>query len=320
MYVHGIKHELLQSPLWGNVQEAEGRRIFYVDRCLLIKHPLLLGFSWLYSPRPAIHEEEQLKELIPSVAAIAKKENAVFWKIDGLKLENWKIGTLKLFSISSPLQPPETLLLDLSQSEDELLGRMKEKTRYNIRLAQKKGVTTRWSKDVSNIPLFYNLLKQTAARQAIRIHSQSHYTHILNIVGEEDAAALIIAESEEKIPIAANLVTFFGGTATYLHGGTDNRYRALMAPYLLQWETIQEAKRRGLRWYDLGGCAVTRGKIKEWTGITRFKEGFGGKLFDCGKTYDVVFRKGWYKMYKKSQRPLCRFKIGGTPARNSLKN
>lgn len=71
-----------------------------------------------------------------------------------------------------------------------------------------------------------------------------------------------------------------------------------MVPYLLQWETIQEAKRRGLRRYDLGGCAVTRGKIKQWAGITRFKEGFGVELYKFGETYDVVFNRAWHALYK----------------------
>ena len=124
-----------------------------------------------------------------------------------------------------------------------------------------------------------------------------HYKNILSIFAKENAAALGIAYYEDK-PIAANLVTFYGDAATYLHGGTEHSHRNLMAPYLLQWETIQEAKQRGLHWYDLGGAAVTRGKIKEWAGITRFKEGFGGTLTDMGETYDVVFNRAWYALYK----------------------
>lgn len=296
MHVQEIKNELLQSPLWARVRESDGHKIFYTGQCLLIKHTLPFGLSWLYSPRPAIRDEEQLKPLIQSVAAIAKRENAVFWKIEGidpllLPLHKGEIQR------GCPLQPPQTFLLDLSPSENKLLARMKEKTRYNIRLAKKKGVTERWSKDLNDVDVFYRLLRKTAKRQKIGIHSEEHYRNIVKILGKENAAAIIFAYYQNQ-PIAANLVTFFSDTATYLHGGADHQYRSLMAPYLLQWEAIREAQKRGCHYYDFGGCAITRGKINEWAGITRFKEGFGGELFDFWETYDVVFKRRWYWLYK----------------------
>ncbi len=286
---------LLQSFLWAQVQEAAGRRVFYIENCLIIKYTLPFGKSWLYSPRPIIKNEEKLNELAREAAQIARKEKAMFWKIEGIQ-DNFQIFNFQ-FSKGQPLQYRETFLVDLTQTENELLKNMKQKTRYNINLGLKKGVTTRWSKNLEDIPIFYSLLKETAKRQGITIHSENHYRNILEILGKQNVAELIIA-SYKNTPIAANLVTFYGDTATYLHGGTDHFHHNLMAPYLLQWETIQEAKRRGLRWYDLGGCAVTRGKIKEWAGITRFKEGFGGELADMGKTYDVVFNRAWYALYK----------------------
>lgn len=128
-----------------------------------------------------------------------------------------------------------------------------------------------------------------------------HYKNILSIFAKENAAALGIAYYEDT-PIAANMVTFYGDTATYLHGGTKHSYHNLMAPYLLQWEAIREAKRRGYPYYDFGGCAVTKGKVTQWAGITRFKEGFGGVCADMGETYDVIFQKKWYWLYKTGQR------------------
>jgi len=286
--------ELLQSPLWGQVQTSAGRRVFYVKNCLIIKHALPFGKSWLYSPRPIITDEKKLNELAHKIAAIAKQEKAIFWKIDGIP--KLRITNYKLLN-SSTLQYPETFILDLSKTEDELLKNMKPKTRYNIGLARKKNITIRWSQNSRDIPLFYKLLDETANRQKIAIHKMQHYKNILSIFAKKNAAALGIAYYEDK-PVAANLVTFYGDAATYLHGGTEHSHRNLMAPYLLQWETIQEAKQRGLRFYDLGGVAVHGGKIKEWAGITRFKEGFGGTLTDMGETYDVVFNRAWYALYK----------------------
>lgn len=287
--------ELLQSPLWGKTQEADGRKIFYAGQCLIIKHALPFGKSWLYSPRPEIKTEEQFTEIAGEIAKIARTEKAIFWKMEGIQ-NNFQIFNFQ-FSKGQPLQYAETFIIDLSKTEEDLLKNMKSKTRYNIGLAQKKGMITRLSKDESDVDIFYRLLTETAERQKIGIHSEEHYRNIIKILGEENAAAIIFAYHNNQ-PIAANLITFFGDTAVYLHGGADHQYRSIMAPYLLQWEAIREARERGCHYYDFGGCAVTRGKINEWAGITRFKEGFGGELFDFGETYDVAFRRARYWLYK----------------------
>lgn len=296
--------EILQSPFWAEAQETAGRRVVYIENCLTIKHALPLGKGWLYSPRPIIKSEEQWNALLSQVTAIAKQEKAIFWKIEGVPklLITGKHSYSKCkIQNSAPVQYPETFIIDLFQTEEELLKNMKPKTRYNIALARKRGVAVQWSKNINDIDVFYDLLTETSRRQKIGIHSKKHYENIIKILGEHNAGAIIFAHHNNK-PIAANLVTFYGDVAAYLHGGTDSRYRAFMAPYLLQWETIQEAKRRGLIRYDLGGCAVTKGKIEKWAGITQFKEGFGGTLTDMGETYDVVFNRTWYALYKNASR------------------
>lgn len=102
---------------------------------------------------------------------------------------------------------------------------------------------------------------------------------------------LFIAEYQGKT-IAANLVNFFGPTATYTHGGWDWEYRSLMAPHLLQWEQIKEAKNRGCKAYDFWGID----KIN-WPGITRFKKGFGGKEVNYIGTFDLILKQAWYSAY-----------------------
>lgn len=296
---------LLQSSLWASVQQAAGRSVFTLgenDQHLIIKHSLPFGRCWFYSPRLDVSAAD-FPALVNAAAALARKEKAIFWKVE--LLNSWVRAssphpetrterlTQHLIKNSHPLQYPETFLLDLNTNSDQLLAAMKPKTRYNIKLAEKHGVTVNWSTDVE---VFYDLLTQTASRQKIGLHSKKHYEDIIKILGAADAAAIIIAYYKNE-PIAANLVTFYGDTATYLHGGTNDAHKAVMAPYLLQWESMLEAQRRGLRWYDLGGCAVTTGKIDHWSGITRFKAGFGGDLHQFGETFDVVFDKTWYKLY-----------------------
>ncbi len=110
--------------------------------------------------------------------------------------------------------------------------------------------------------------------------------------GESFKNSLFIAEYNSK-QIAANMVNIFGQTATYLHGGSDNESRNLMAPHLLQWEQIKFAKAQGCKVYDFWGC-----DDEKWPGVSRFKKGFGGREIEFCGTHDYVFDKWWYEIYK----------------------
>jgi len=286
--------QLLQSKLWAKVQQARGRDVFYLDDILIIKHQLLLGKTWLYSAQLNLSVKKLIK-IIPKIKKIAQKEKAIFWKVESIFGQPLKLN--KNLKLSTPLQPYETFLIDLSTSKKKLLKNMKQKTRYNIRLAKRKGVKVYWSQKQKDLNIFYSLLNQTAKRQKIKLHPKKHYQNILKIFGPKNKAKIIVAEYKKE-PIAANLIIFFGNTATYLHGGTSKKHRTKMAPYLLQWQAILKAKKQDLKFYDLGGCAVKKGKIKEWAGLTRFKSGFGGQLYQFGETYDLIFKKMQYQIYQ----------------------
>jgi lipid II:glycine glycyltransferase (peptidoglycan interpeptide bridge formation enzyme) len=109
---------------------------------------------------------------------------------------------------------------------------------------------------------------------------------------------LWVAESLNNDIIAANLMVFYGDTATYLHGASNYAFRALMAPNLLQWNLIQEAKKRGFKYYDFHGIAPNENPKHPWAGVTRFKKGFGGEIANYPGTYDFIYETGWYKIYK----------------------
>ena len=149
------------------------------------------------------------------------------------------------------MQPREILILDISKSEEELLAGMKQKTRYNIKLAEKRDVKVLASREKKYIDEFCRLVKITAERDKITPHPENYYRKMFETIPPE-ILKLYIAEYEGKI-IAANLVLFFGKTATYMHGASDNEHRNVMAPYLLQWQTILDAKKSGCNRYDLGG-------------------------------------------------------------------
>jgi lipid II:glycine glycyltransferase (peptidoglycan interpeptide bridge formation enzyme) len=118
---------------------------------------------------------------------------------------------------------------------------------------------------------------------------------MVEVMGENNLK-LFIAEYEDRI-IAANIVMFFGNRAVYLHGASSNECRNLMAPYLLQWEQIKEAKKQGCEIYDFWGIDE-----KKWPGVTRFKKGFGGEEIDYSGTFDFIFDKTWYEIYKIAKR------------------
>ena len=289
-------NSFLQSSIWAEFQKSLGRKIWQIDSINIIKHNLPFGKSYLYSPRC---EGKFLSELFfKKIKEIAKQENAIFLKIE--PLEELRASPLELekfgFRKSNNIQPQKTLILDITKSEQELLNQMHYKTRYNIGLAKKKEILIK--KDKSKFEDFWRLIEETKKRDGFRPHPKEYYRKMLEIPGIE----LFVAEFKNKI-IAANIVVFCGKTVTYLHGASDYKYRNLMAPHLLQWEQILEAKKRGCLEYDFWGIDE-----KKWPGVTRFKKGFGGREIVYPGAYDLVFQPIWYKIYKNIRLLLTRLK------------
>ncbi len=298
----------LQSPEWEQFQQSVGRRTWRIDDILVIEHPLGFGLRFLYCPRPMFENAEQEREFFDGAARLGKTDRAIFLKIDPvqkLQTTNYKLKT------TSSVQPRITTVLDLAQSAEKLLARMHPKTRYNIRLAEKKWVKVRATRyevrgTNSDIHSFSALLEETARRDGFRTHPSVYYEKLLSIRSVEFTNELFLAEHEGKI-LAGALVNFYAPSsgkgerpsgahrrvATYLHGASSNEARNVMAPYLLHWGIIQEARQRGYHYYDFWGIDETK-----WPGITRFKTGFGGQTVEYPETVDVVYRPTLYAVYR----------------------
>lgn len=152
-------------------------------------------------------------------------------------------------------QPEYTNMVDLSLSEAEILAQMKPKGRYNIHLAEKKGIKIMSCLKASDAAdIFYNLFQETTHRDKFSGHDKTFYENVLKIGGESGIAKLYIAYLSTT-PIVAIIVTSFGDRATYFYGASSNAHRNLMAPYLLQWTAMLDAKKEGKKWYDLFGIA-----------------------------------------------------------------
>ncbi len=227
------------------------------------------------------------------------------------------------------IQPPSTVVLPIGESEEEILAGMKRKTRYNIRLAEKKGVETRiYSAEEALVPSgpldkWYELYEETAARDAIAIHSKTYYTRFFELVagqqgldGEPAAGQgeqrergrrgrpslyLITAEHEGDL-LAGIVVSIYGETATYVYGAGSNYKRNLMASYAVQWEAIRLAKREGALAYDLFGIPPSDDPSHPMHGLYRFKTGFGGTIIHRAGCRDYPLRPMQYRVYRLLER------------------
>jgi lipid II:glycine glycyltransferase (peptidoglycan interpeptide bridge formation enzyme) len=270
----------------------------------------------------AINKTQEITELlIDEIKKTAKKEKVVFIRMAPPYDKNDELGIMN-YGWQRPkilvnlIEPVSTLVLDLTKSEAELLAAMHQKTRYNIKLAEKRNVAIRNQKPENrDIENFYRLLCETAKRDRINIFSKEYYTKLINyfinelrITNYELRATLLIAEFEGKM-LAAILVIGFGDTATYLYGASGNEGRELMPNYLLQWSAIKWAKEQGYKKYDFWGVTQMNSRMSAnkfandgWAGITRFKRGFvnekTGKEINYLGVYDLVLSQFWYNLYR----------------------
>ncbi len=287
--------QFLQSWEWGEFQEAVGNTVFRVGveeneeliavATLIKKYlPGQKSKAYFFCPRGPIFQN--LEFLFDEIKRLAKKENVIFLRFEPQeKIQNIKHKVQDTINI----QPKKTLILDISKTEEDLLKEMHKKTRYNIRLASKKEVEISELKE-DEFDELWELIKETSERDGFRSHPRRYYEKMFKL--SNDFLKFYIAKYEGKI-ISCLIATFFGDMATYTHGASSNEHRNVMAPYLLQWHTIKEAQKRGIKYYDFHGIDE-----KKWPGVTKFKKGFGGEIINYPGTFDMVFNSFWYHMYK----------------------
>lgn len=301
----------LQTWAWGNAQERMGvwcSRIVVEDKgkivatALVIERSLKLGYAWLYVPRGPIFAENlsesdkqaAWKVLEEKFNSLAEEKGSFFIRIDPL-LESFAREAWR--KSSREVQPQHTLLLDLAKPEDALLAQMRPKMRYNIRLAEKKGVQVRFSFEPKDVDIFLSLCEGVEKRTGFSYHPDAYYKSIIDVLGKSGMAELAIAEVEGR-PAAAHLMIYADGVATYAHGASDHAYRDSMAPTILYWKTILRAKEKGMQTYDFFGVAPEDADSDHpWAGITRIKTGFGGTRASYCGAYDLVLNEALYTMF-----------------------
>ena len=276
----------LQSKHWINFQHKLKTTFYLIKskkaQALVIENKLPVVGKYLYIPRGPIFTEDQNDDqmLLAEIKKIAVEKKAGWIRVEPQKTENLKEIKGMLVKAGKNHQPAETLVLDLKKDLTEILAGMKQKTRYNIRLAEKKGTEIKISQKSEDLNIFWELVQETAQRDGVGFHEKAYYQKMLEAIPQENLS-LMIAYNKNKA-VGAVLISFFGGVATYLHGASSSENRSLMANYLLQWEAIKKAKEKGMERYDFGGIAVNLNK-KKWEGVTRFKKGF------CSNCEPLIF-------------------------------
>jgi lipid II:glycine glycyltransferase (peptidoglycan interpeptide bridge formation enzyme) len=292
---------------------------------LVIRRRLAAGVSFSYVPWgpelpaafPAEARYAALAELAEALKAFLPKDTAFIrfdppWYAEGAAVFPPPPGD-PFVRAGADVQPPDTVLVNLNQTMDSLLGGMKPKWRYNARLALKKGVVIRRA-DEAGLDVFYSLLKETARRDGIAIHGIQYYQTLFSHCGEygknRGAAAgnavdlrLYIAEHEGS-PLAAIIVLLRGGQAVYLYGASSDRERGLMAPYALQVKAMEDAMASGCGEYDLFGIPPVSAEDAPdhpMAGLYRFKTGFGGRVIHRPGSWDYPLRPFVYHLFRTAE-------------------
>jgi len=248
---------------------------------------------------PAWQEEVENACGKASLTSIISRPKCTFGKRNGVHIKKARVD----------IQPPDTIILDITQTDDALLGQFKSKWRYNIRLSEKKGchvhcVDMKDDESIAKgIDLFYELYKTTAKRDGIAIHSKKYYASLFMLAKDKDKNYLrLYVATYNNINLAAIICIFYEEEATYLYGASCNQYRNLMPTYLLQYIAIKDAKKASCKTYDFYGIPPNDNPKHPMAGLYRFKSGFGGKIIHRIGSIDSYKNPFLYAFYSIAER------------------
>lgn len=310
---------LLQTKEWADFRVSQGWQAYEIDGISILERKLPMGKSFLYAPEVEWDQLQKLQNIDTKIQKIAQEKRAIFFRLEILDEYSEKIvqklkdnGFIKAFE---ELQPEWRQVIDISKSEEEILAQMKEKGRYNIKIAQKNGIIIKkadLSTSLDNtrdksleVNEFYEIFSETAKRDGFSIRPREYFEKMLEILGEN--IELLIAEYQGKI-IAAEIVSYYKETASYLYGASSSEFRNVMAPYLLHWEVIKLAKARGSKFYDLlavdpiADSSQQTASSHKYAGIGRFKRQFGGRTVHITGSYDLVYKPVWYWLFRMAEK------------------
>jgi peptidoglycan pentaglycine glycine transferase (the first glycine) len=326
---------LLQTWEWGQIKSRYGWRVIpkqWFDAqgrleaaALVLERPLLVGrfdtgLRILYTPRGPVMDwrnRDLRQRVLADLIHLARQEKAILVKIDpevrlgegipgssqdrpdpeGLQFQE-EISQSGWVLSNEQVQFRNSAWLDLRGSEDDWLTRMKQKTRYNVRLAQKKGIQVR-DGCAADYAFLYHLYAETSLRDGFVIRSENYYHDVWQTFQSSNLLDILIAEDNGH-PIAAVFLFHFGEKAWYLYGMSNNESREKMPNYLLQWEAMRRAEERGCTVYDLWGAPEVFDESDSMWGVFRFKEGLGSQVVRTLGAWDYPCRPWLFKIYTRT--------------------
>ncbi len=306
-----------ESEFLYNMNTEKKSACLILTRRRAFLHPRIFA-EVKYCPRgPLLNwsHTDAADHMLTSLEEIAKRRNVIFIKIDpevstdhsGLNglIQNERIGNLtqELLSTrgwkysSDQIQFKNSVILDIHPDTEILLQSMKQKTRYNIRLAEKRGILVKKAKE-EELPVLFQMYSETSIRDGFVIRNEEYYIQMWKGFMRNGFAHPFLA-FYEGIPIAGLIMFIMGSKAWYFFGMSRNMHRDRMPTYLLQWEAIKYAKQKGCGLYDLWGAPDHLDENSPMWGVYRFKEGLGGKLVQWIGAWDFSCRPSLYRFYTK---------------------
>jgi peptidoglycan pentaglycine glycine transferase (the first glycine) len=332
------KNHILQTWEWGEVK-SKGAWVpyrFIIENeaqkpvaalSILARRIPVLGKLIFYAPRGPVgdlHNQEVMDFLFAEVKKFAHQKGAIFLKIDpDVSFEDTVLqeylDSRGFVSAGKEdgfegIQPKFVFRLDITPDVETLLANFHSKTRYNIRLAGRKGVVIKENCVKEDLPIFYEILQETTERDKFLVRPYSYFEEMWDCLVPSGYLKLFLAYYQEK-PIAGTLAYLFGDTAWYIYGASSNEHRNVMPNYLLQWTMIKWAKENNCKLYDFRGVSGNLSKDNPLYGLYRFKKGFNGTFTEFVGEYDLVFSPFYYRLwttleplYQKNIRRLINFK------------
>ncbi|MCL2792827.1 MAG: peptidoglycan bridge formation glycyltransferase FemA/FemB family protein [Spirochaetaceae bacterium] len=290
----------LQTQYWAELKSNFGWKPFYFlldgKSFIVLFRKLGMGFSIAYIPfAPSEKYQDSLEEISLCLKSHLPK-SALFIRYD-LPWKNNSAPTA-IFKKAEDIQPATTVIIDLTKNKEDILSEMKSKTRYNIRLAEKKGVIVK-SCAIELLDEWYDMYQETALRDKIVLHPLEYYKKVFELSQKKELGIdirLYMAESEGE-NIAGIVTCFYNKKAVYLYGASRNVGREKMPAYALQWKAICDAIDKGCVEYDMFGIPPDDDPSHPMHGLYRFKTGFGGEIINRPGCYDFKLNKFKYKLY-----------------------
>lgn len=299
--INQLDVHIVQTPEWGEFKTKMGTPAIRVGELQFTKHPIPFTSYFVgYAPKVNfIAQKFSWNEL----KATAKEEKCAFIRFDVpnvIKDESSKNKRLfEKLNEYCKKSPRDTftkwnIFIDLDKSEEEIIANLEQKTRYNSRLAARKGVEVSLENNSKGLKTFLQLHFETAKRQGFLPHSEKYYTQAFETLNKHNKSNILIASINDQ-PLAAWMLFNHENTIYYTYGGSNNENKDLMASNLIAYEAIKLAKRLNCKVFDMWGA--TNDKDDEYWGFTKFKLGYGGELVEHIDSYDFVVNPFIYNLF-----------------------